>query len=323
MAGETGPIIHTTSLPVAMLLAGFFAIAVYNSLEIYIAIYRTFRRRRGLYFWSALCANTGIPILSLSCLLRFFDVAPAGPMGIVIDIGWWMMVTGQCLMLYSRLHLVIGDPGKLRWVLGMIIAAFLFIEVPVGALFIVNSFYDNSNVKTPITAVFDGMEKMQLVILSLVESLLSGLYVYEWSGMRKDIEIIKGRKVRTLYHELNSSANLLTNIVAIQFANLFQVQTTYKPVVYSIKLKVETYVLSNLANLVSSSASCERGLEFPIDMPLDTTASDPWQHQRTPSEGSTARMAKSGGVIDARGLSLSSTLSGKSALQMPKKSLSV
>ncbi|KAI0542074.1 hypothetical protein GGR58DRAFT_335346 [Xylaria digitata] len=312
MAGETGPIIQTVSLPVAMLLAGFFAIAVYNSLEIYIFIYRTFRRRRGLYFWSALCANTGIPILSLSCLLRYFDVAPSGPMAIAIDLGWWMMVTSQCLMLYSCLHLVIGDPRKLRWVLGMIITAY----------------YDNPNTKASITAVFDGMEKMQLVILTLVEALLSGLYVYEWSSMRKDIEIIKGRKVRTLYHELLGLFIVVValdiSLIAIQFANLFQVQTTYKPVVYSIKLKVETFVLSNLANLVSSSANCERGLEFPVgSMPLDMAANDPWQPQRTPSEGSAARMAKLGGAIDTRGLSLSSTISGKSALQMPKKPLSV
>lgn len=36
-----------------------------------------------------------------------------------ICLGWYCMVTGQSLVLYSRLHLVVRR--RLRWVLGMII----------------------------------------------------------------------------------------------------------------------------------------------------------------------------------------------------------
>lgn len=34
-----------------------------------------------------------------------FHVGPAGPLAIILDIAWFMMVNGQSLMLYSRLHL--------------------------------------------------------------------------------------------------------------------------------------------------------------------------------------------------------------------------
>ncbi|TGJ84696.1 hypothetical protein E0Z10_g4084 [Xylaria hypoxylon] len=289
MAGETGPIADTVSLSISMVIAGLFAISVYNSLEIYISIYRTFRRRQGLYFWSAICANTGIPILSVSSLLRFFALAPAGPMSIVIDIGWWMMVTGQSLMVYSRLHLVIGDPRKLRWLLCMVIGMFLFVQVPVGILFIANNYYRGPNMETPITTVFDGTEKTQLVVLSLQEVILSGLYVYEWANMRKQIEITKGRKVQTMFHELVTLFVVVValdiSLIIIQFANLFEIQVTYKPLVYSIKLKVETFVLNNLVELVSSGGN---GPELPRGlMTMDRAVhdDDPWRSRRTPSLG--------------------------------------
>ncbi|KAI0422317.1 hypothetical protein F5X98DRAFT_149004 [Xylaria grammica] len=329
MAGETGPIISTISLPIAMILAGFFAISAYNGLEIYVYIFRTFRRHRGLYFWSTVCANTGILIQSTSSLLRFFAVAPAGPMSVVIDIGWWMMVTGQSLVLYSRLHLVIGDQRKLRWLLYTIIGVFVLVQVPVGAIFIVNNYYGGPDMETPVTAAFDGMEKSQLVILALQEAILSGLYVYEWSSMRKQMEITKGRKVRTLFHELVWLFVVVfaldVSLIIIQFANLFQIQTTYKPVVYSIKLKLEFFVLNNLVYLVSSRGSSQHDIELPMDsMPLDTAADDPWRPRRTPSLGVTGGKGSCGSVTGARGGSLSTTLTGKSStLQAPSKTLSV
>ncbi|KAI0974899.1 hypothetical protein F4678DRAFT_421196 [Xylaria arbuscula] len=85
-------------------------------------------------------------------------------MAMSIDIGWWMMVSGQSLMLYSRLHLVVYDPRKLRWLLAMIFAVFLFIQIPVGTLFIL----DNYN-KHKVSVAFDAMEKMQLVVITVQE----------------------------------------------------------------------------------------------------------------------------------------------------------
>ena len=48
MAGETGPI--SVSLPVAMVILGFFAVTMYNTAEILILIFYLFKQRRTLYF---------------------------------------------------------------------------------------------------------------------------------------------------------------------------------------------------------------------------------------------------------------------------------
>lgn len=70
---------------------------------------------------------------------------------IINNLGWTMMVTGQSVVLYSRLHLVLNDLRLLRAILWMIIIdAFLF-HIPTtvthfGAYYSQQSFYDASQV---------------------------------------------------------------------------------------------------------------------------------------------------------------------------------
>ncbi len=49
-----------TTLPIAMTISGFSAIAWYNSIELNVLIWMTFKRRRGLYFYSILGASWGV-----------------------------------------------------------------------------------------------------------------------------------------------------------------------------------------------------------------------------------------------------------------------
>lgn len=264
MTGETGPILDFVSLPVAMVIGGFFALACYNSIEILVFIFSTFKRKRGLYFWSMLVADLGIPIHATAVLLRFFSLAPNLPMCVVIDVGWFMMVTGQAVVLYARLHLVVGDPRKIRWVLFMIIAMFLFVQIPTALLFITA----NSNIPTRDLSgrIFDVYEKVQITAFTLQEAIISGLYVYEAAQGLKLMDVIKGPRVRAVNRELMALfvivVTLDVTLMITEYTNNFQIQTTYKPVVYSIKLKVEALVLNNLLSLVQSgTCSCWTSVE--------------------------------------------------------------
>src|SRR5437667_5723029 len=119
MQGETGPMAFSRAI--AMTIAAFFAISCYNVIEITFFIFNYFKRRNGLYFWSMLIASFGILVHSLGEFLRLFALAPNLPMSVLIMIGWYAMVTGQAVVLYSRLHLVVHNKRKIRWVLIMII----------------------------------------------------------------------------------------------------------------------------------------------------------------------------------------------------------
>ncbi|KAI5919712.1 hypothetical protein F4810DRAFT_471666 [Camillea tinctor] len=255
MAGETGPVIDTVSLPIAMVIAGFVAVACYNSAEIYFVILRTFRRRNGLYFWSMLAANTGIPLHSVMSLLRYFSLAPNTPMTVMIVIGWWLMVTGQSIVLYSRLHLVVGEPHKLRYVAAMIATVFFTLQLPTSVLFITTNAMELHD-GHPLVNAFNIFEKIQLAVFTAQEGIISGLYVYEASSALKHMEVIKGRKVRMLFRELVALFILVLvldiTLMTTEYTNHFLIQTTYKPLVYSVKLKVEALVLNDLVSLLQS-----------------------------------------------------------------------
>jgi hypothetical protein len=200
MPGETGPIVHHIPLSTAMVIGGCFGIAVYNSIELYISICRTFRRKKGLYFWSAVAANTGIPIASTAMLFRLFAIAPIGPITAVYTVGWWLMVTGQSLVLYSRIHLVMTDPRKLRWLLYMIITNFFIFQASTSAVLLFISI--DTNPSREAIAAFDVIEKTHLVVFTLQEALLSGLYVYESSDILKPMAETKGNRVRRVFQEI-------------------------------------------------------------------------------------------------------------------------
>ncbi len=127
--GITGGI--ETTLPIAMTLSAFTAIAWYNVLELNIMIWMTFKRHKGLYFYSLLGSSWGILIYALAFLMKFFQVWRNDYISVAfITIGWYAMVTGQSLVLYSRLHLVVCDRSKIKWILYMIIIDVFLFHVP-------------------------------------------------------------------------------------------------------------------------------------------------------------------------------------------------
>jgi len=128
--GITGGL-ETTTLPIAMTISAFIAIAWYNVLELNFMIWMTFKRRHGLYFYSLLVSSWGIFVYALAFLIKFFQVLENNYATVVfITIGWYAMVTGQSLVLYSRLHLVMYDQRILKWVLWMIVIDVFLFHVP-------------------------------------------------------------------------------------------------------------------------------------------------------------------------------------------------
>lgn len=84
------------------------SLALYNALELETLIFTTFHSFRGLYFWSLTLASFGIIPYVLGYMIEYFRLSYMA-LGIAIDTtGWALMVTGQSMVLYSRLWLVFG-----------------------------------------------------------------------------------------------------------------------------------------------------------------------------------------------------------------------
>ncbi|KAI8402177.1 hypothetical protein FOFC_17482 [Fusarium oxysporum] len=231
MTGETGPI--TASLPVDMTIAGFFAIACYNCVEILISLLNRFRRHDSLYFWSIVVATLGIVLHSIVVLLRYYSLGPNFPLAALTCVGWYGMVTGQSVVLYSRLHLIVSDRAKTRWVLVMIITDFFILHVPVTVMFLGS----NTRQSSRFLPAFNLYERIQLAGFSIQETIISGLYIWEASRGLKPIFAIRRTTERKVIRHLiivNVLVVLLdVSLIITQYLDHFQIATTYKPPITS------------------------------------------------------------------------------------------
>ncbi|KAK3348671.1 hypothetical protein B0T25DRAFT_227560 [Lasiosphaeria hispida] len=234
----------------------FPSIALYNVAELSFIIFATFKRRSGLYFWSFVVATWGIVPHAIGFMLKAYVPDAARFLLVAIFIfGWWGMVTGQSLVLYSRLHLVLHNNLQLRLVLAMIITNVFVCHVPVSLL----AFAVNSSHPDPFLKPYSVYEKLQVTIFFVQEVAISGLYIKEAIKLMRMREIMhdKGRARGLIVHLLIVNVIIVLldiNIMALEYANLHDIQTSYKTLVYSVKLKIEFSILNRLVELTRATA---------------------------------------------------------------------
>lgn len=155
--GVTTGILLEDPLDYCILAAGT-AVAWVYAIELHVTIFVTFRRKRGLYFWSLLVSSWGLAIHALGFILKFL-VGTTWLLNIpLITTGWVAMVTGQALVLYSRLHLVVRNRKTLRNVLCLI-----FFNVMALPTIIFTYGSNSSSANTSLWArKFNVMERIQL-----------------------------------------------------------------------------------------------------------------------------------------------------------------
>ncbi|WYZ37744.1 hypothetical protein EsH8_II_001250 [Colletotrichum jinshuiense] len=260
MAGETGTI--SVSQVQAMVMIAFAATAYYNTIEIFFSIFTTFKRRRGRYFWSMVVSNTGININVIAFILRYFGYYHEAVFAssIIIPIAWYSMVTGQAIVLWSRLHLVVHSQRKIRLILAMIIFNAVTMHVPETVIF----FLANTNPKQYVMP-FKIYEKIELVVFTIQETIIAAFFLYEGYYSLKPLSAIKPKAVQSMVRHLAALFAVVfildTGLIVLEYNDKFEIQTMCKPFVYSVKLKVEFVVLNKLLAFTRMSACNCRGPE--------------------------------------------------------------
>ncbi|OBT82507.1 hypothetical protein VE02_09756 [Pseudogymnoascus sp. 03VT05] len=258
--GITGGYADSQSIRTA--LATLFGISWYNAIELIFLIFNSFHQYKGLYFWSLLLsASIGIMPYSLGFFLKFFQFAESWLSVTLLTVGWYVMVTGQSLVLYSRLHLVLINQKILRLVLYMIIINAIVLHIPTTVLTY------GSNYSSSTQAFIKGyniMEKIQMTGFCIQEFIISGLYIRETI---KVLNLNPGRRNRKISHQL-LGINLFIiimdlGLLAIEYASYYAIEVALKGVIYSIKLKLEFAVLGKLVHLVNSHGGSNGTSEFP------------------------------------------------------------
>jgi hypothetical protein len=238
----------------------FLSIALYNFLELNTYIFLIFKRRKGLYFWSFTVSSWGVAFNAVGYLLKHLQITTEGYVYCtLILIGWCSMITGQSVVLYSRLHIVMHNKQRLRAVLVMIVTNAIWLHIPI----IILVYGANSQNPEPFMNPYSVYEKIQLSVFIAQELVISGLYLYETANLLKHEKTMGNNSTRKVLHHLilvNVLVILLDfSILGLEFANLFEIQTAWKPLVYSVKLKLEFSILNRLVELTRGARSARSG----------------------------------------------------------------
>jgi len=226
-------------------VACLFAIAWYNALELVVLCFTTFKRYGGCYFWCLLVSSICIIPFGLGYILLIFNVyTNLFPVAMEL-IAWVGMVTGQSLVLWSRLHLVVHNPTVLRCTLAMIIVDAIVFHVPASVL----ELGSHSNKSALFTPGFNVFERIQLIAFSLQEAILS--LIYSWEAVRLLNLRPRGNYRGTLVQLLVVNLAMIcmdAAIIGLQYSDLFDVHVSLKAFAYSVKLKLEYAILGKLVD---------------------------------------------------------------------------
>lgn len=243
-----------------MAIAAFTAVAWYNVAELNIQVFLTFKRHRGLYFWSLLISSYGCVLHALGFLLKFFQLTTNDYVSVtIITIGWYSMVTGQAVVLYSRLHLVVREQRILRGILAMIIVDAICFHIPTTIL----TYGSNTKDEQRYTPAFNVVEKLQMTAFCIQEFVISGVYVWSTIRLLKPVYHGRTRKVMTQLIWINLIIiGMDVCLLAMEYSNIYEIEATLKAMVYSIKLKLEFAVLNQLMTLANSSVNNHQNLHI-------------------------------------------------------------
>ncbi|KAF5227998.1 hypothetical protein FAUST_11387 [Fusarium austroamericanum] len=260
-------------LPIAVCMG----ISLYNVLELNLAIFTTFKTRKSLYFWSFMAATNGIAPHTIGFLLKNLCSSDNFILYIsLISVGWVLMVTGQSLVLYSRLHLICWNQFCLRLVLAMIITNVVVMHIPI----IILMYGANSSDSNPWVHPYQIYEKIQVTVFFFQELIISALYIKACSSFFGNEGLLHGKGVQRMRRHL-----LIVNIVIIlldipilvlEFADFYDFQTAYKTIVYSIKLKLEFHLLNRLVEVAKGNdgIGLQRGNQTLHGLRLEAFESD-------------------------------------------------
>jgi hypothetical protein len=233
------------------IFAAFSAVAWYNAIELIVLCFFSFKRWKGTYFWSLLISSACIITHCLGFILLFFPTGVTPWLCVtLILISWVGMVTGQSVVLWSRLHLVLQNTKLLRGVLYMICVDAVLFHTPVFVLLY-------GTVAHPIGVFANGysvMERIQLVGFCVQELIISSIYVWETVKLLRLRPEGRPQGILNQLLIINLVILLLDiAIVVIEYVGYYAVQVMFKPVAYSIKLKLEYAILGRLVAVARGS----------------------------------------------------------------------
>lgn len=199
----------------------------------------------------------------------------------LIYLTWAIMVVPQSWVLYSRLHLVVNDTRKLNILMIVLGFTSVILSVPtiitgillvsIGSVNPDNPGHEKNIMTCPLTTVthikqtshpslskaYSIWSRLEMTIFFVQETSMNAVYIWQARRLLHSSSVLTppGTSKRTLVLHHLIASNLLVIILdaallGIQFASFFNLQGSFKPLVYGIKLKVEFAILNRLVQSV-------------------------------------------------------------------------
>ena len=172
----------------------------------------------------------------------------------LMTVGWVVMIPSQSIVLWSRLHLITQNKTLLRFLLWLIIINSIVLIIPTcvfnwGALL---------RQEPPFLRGYTIIEKIQMCVFTAQEILISGVYLFEVRKVAINVGV-REKRTRAIVKQLilMNVAIIALDVVtlATEFCEWFMIQVTLKGLVYSVKLKLEFAVLSQIISMVLDKRS--------------------------------------------------------------------
>ncbi|KAK4033734.1 hypothetical protein C8A01DRAFT_49749 [Parachaetomium inaequale] len=258
-------------LRMSMIIAAFTGISWFIGAEINTSLFLLFKRRRGLYFWSAALCSWGVVLQPLFIILADFGIWTDFRGSItMIYLTWLIMVVPQSWLLYSRLHLIANHGTLLRWIKIVLIFTSIVFSVPT---IIMGTIAQATEISPGLFAINLIWDRVQLTVFFVQETALSLLYIWQARKYLRNSALLSqpyrespsaGSPTLPLRAASEDTKRVLLHLVfantmvialdiallGVQYADLFYLQGAFKPCVYGVKLKVEFAILNRLVEIV-------------------------------------------------------------------------
>lgn len=239
--------------PESIMLVVVATVSLYNAVELLLLIGMRFRERKSLYFISLTVATIGVMPYFTGFLCEYFRATPYWVAMSLSTIGWVALITGQALVLYSRLGLILDNQRILKAVKWMIIVNAVTLHTTTTVLQFGKIYASGGSQHACLVGIYY-FEKIQMTIFCIQEFIISGLYLWKTVALLKVIQKQGTRKVMMELFVINII--IVAGDVALlvlEYSGHRVEERLFKGLVYSIKLKLEFAILSKLVGLVESS----------------------------------------------------------------------
>jgi hypothetical protein len=141
--------------------------------------------------------------------------------------------------------------------------------------------------------IYKVWERFQVTAFFVQECILSALYIYRTYVLMHDSTAFRGKDVSKLLKHL-ILVNFLVialdvTILAFQYAGIYDIQTSWKTLVYSVKLKLEFYILNRLIEITKGGLNTGRTADTRLTESDENGTKVHGTHNRISALGSQSR----------------------------------